>query len=67
MTLRELINRLEKLSHDGKYDDCLVETWSETDGFVADGNEMGYGVISACINEYVMEDIKTTYIQIVTD
>lgn len=60
MKLRELINRLEALSHNGKYDNLEVEVqnvWDESQNFFAD---------NAFISRHVSEDLEYDYVEITT-
>lgn len=60
MKLRELINRLEALSHNGKYDNLEVEVqnvWDEYQNFFAD---------NAFISRHVSEDLEYDYVEITT-
>lgn len=60
MKLRELINRLEALSHNGKYDNLEVQVqnvWDEHQNFFAD---------NAFISRYVSENLEYDYVEITT-
>ena len=67
MKLRELINRLEKLSHNGKNDNMDVEAWSESEGDVYDLNRLGLSVTNAYIDRFSSANDEYEYIQIVTE
>lgn len=67
MKLRELINRLEQLSHNGKNDNMHVEVWSQTEGDVVDGNDSGYELRAAVINKFVSSNEEYEYIELITE
>lgn len=64
MKLRELINRLEELSHNGRNDNMDVEVYSEEHNDIIDGNEIGDAVTGAYISRYVTPNDEYDFIQI---
>lgn len=64
MKLRELINRLEELSHNGRNDNMDVEAWSESEGDVYDLNRLGLSVKNAFIDTFSSPNDEYEFIQI---
>lgn len=60
MKLRELINRLEKLSKDGKYDDLDVEIENPEDPY------QNFCTCNAYITRYESSNLEYDYIIITT-
>ena len=67
MKLRELINKLEKLSNNGENDDMNVECWSKTEHYQQNGNDIGVPINNVYINWYLSNNIESKYIQIEID
>ena len=67
MKLRELINRLEELSNNGKNDNMDVEVWSESEGDVYDLNRLGLSVKNAYIDRFCSPNDEYEFIQIITE
>ena len=67
MKLRQLIDKLEELSKNGKNDNMDVECWSSGDGDIIDGNEYSNSIIRVGINRYVSPNDEYDYIMIETE
>lgn len=67
MKLRELINRLEELSHNGRNDNLDVEIFVDEYNYIVDGNEIGDAVTGAYISRFVSPNDEYDFIQIRAD
>ena len=67
MKLRDLINRLEELSKNGKNDNLDVEVWSEDLGSTSYGNDDTVSVKKAYLNRYISPNSEFVYVQIETE
>lgn len=66
MKLRELINRLEELSNNGRNDNMDVEIFVDGYNYIIDGNEIGDEVTGAYISRFVTSNDEYDFIQIVS-
>lgn len=67
MKLRELINRLEELSKNGRNDNMDVEVFSNEHNDIIDGNEIGDAVTGAYISRFITSNDEYDFIQIITE
>lgn len=64
MKLRELINRLEYLSNNGKFDELDVEVFDSYMSYNANGNDVCEPINSVFIDRYISDNDEYNYIQI---